>query len=55
MSSKLVYLHASIVLARMFSTSLLTDEGMLASAETIRVVARSLHNHHVTTTVVDPV
>jgi hydroxymethylpyrimidine/phosphomethylpyrimidine kinase len=37
------------------STILLTGEGMLASAETIRVVAESLQNHHVMTIVVDPV
>jgi hydroxymethylpyrimidine/phosphomethylpyrimidine kinase len=28
---------------------------MLASAETIEVVAKSFQEHHVTTTVVDPV
>ena len=33
----------------------LTDVGMLASAETIRVVARALQEHHVKLTVVDPV
>ncbi len=35
--------------------SLLIYEGMLASAETIKVVAGSLREHHVTITVVDPV
>jgi hydroxymethylpyrimidine/phosphomethylpyrimidine kinase / thiaminase len=33
----------------------LIDEGMLASIETIKAVARALQDHHVMTTVVDPV
>ena len=33
----------------------LTSSGMLASAETIKVVAKALTDHHVTTTVIDPV
>lgn len=38
-----------------FKVLCLTDEGMLASTETIRVVARALQDHHVKMTVVDPV
>lgn len=39
----------------MLILSFLIDEGMLASAETIRIVARALQEHHVMLTVVDPV
>lgn len=30
-------------------------KGMLASAETIRVIAEALHRHHVSNIIVDPV
>jgi hypothetical protein len=41
--------------SKQFSDALSYRKGMLASAETIEVVAKALQEHHVTTTVIDPV
>jgi hypothetical protein len=53
MLSRRVTLH--LCLRHSIIGSFLIEKGMLASTETIRVVARALQEHHVMVTVVDPV